>query len=197
MKLSIPVVLLLCLASFDRGKELEIGAVLPMPEYKMIDVSEKEIILSSVKQKNGLLVIFSCNTCPWVLAWENRYNEIAELANKNDVGVVFVNSNEGKRDDDDSLEAMQKHAKKMNYNFLYTIDKNNTLADSFGATKTPHVYLFNKNNILVYRGAIDDNAKDRTKVKKPYLKTAILELAQEKEITNKTTKSIGCSIKRI
>lgn len=197
MKMLSVLLALFVLFSFDKKAELEIGTSTPMVDYKMMDISGKEVSLDETKKENGLLVIFSCNTCPWVLAWEDRYNEIADLAKENKIGIIFVNSNEGKRDGVDSLEEMKKHAKKMKYNFLYTVDKDNKLADAFGATKTPHVYLFNNKSMLVYRGAIDDNAKNKDGVKKPYLKNALSLLAGDKEIKTKTTKSIGCSIKRI
>ena len=146
--------------------------------------------------KNGLLVIFSCNTCPWVINWEDRYNELHDLARKNDVGMIVVNSNEAQRGEEDSFEAMATHAKENNYSFPYVVDTNSELADAFGATRTPHVYLFDKDMKLVYRGAIDDNAKDKSAVAKPYLKSAIENMTNGKLIDPATTRSLGCTIKR-
>lgn len=176
--------------------ELEIGKKAPKTELKMKDVSGKELTLKDVKGKNGLLVIFSCNTCPWVIAWEDRYNELHEFARRNDVGMIAINSNEGQRGDDDSFEAMKEHAKSIGYTFNYVVDKNSELADAFGATRTPHVFLFDKDMKLVYRGAIDDNSKDKTAVSKPYLKNAIENMTKEQEIDPQTTRSLGCTIKR-
>lgn len=178
------------------SSELEIGKKAPKTELKMKDISGKDISLKDIKGQNGLLVIFSCNTCPWVVAWEDRYSEIYEIAGKNNVGMVAVNSNEAQRDDDDSFEAMKEHAKSLGFSFHYVLDKNSELADAFGATRTPHVFLFDKDLKLVYRGAIDDNSKDKTAVTKPFLKNAIENMAKGKEIDPQTTRSLGCTIKR-
>jgi len=182
-------------APFVSG-ELEIGKKAPKTELKMKDVSGKELSLKDLKGKNGLLVIFSCNTCPWVVAWEDRYNEIHDVARKNDVGMIAINSNEAQRGEDDSFEAMKEHAKSLGYTFNYVVDKNSELANAFGATRTPHVFLFDKDMKLVYRGAIDDNSKDKSAVAKPYLKNAIENMAKGQEIDPQTTRSLGCTIKR-
>ena len=91
---------------------------------------------------------------------------------------------------------MKKHTAEKSYPFPYVVDKNSELADAFGATRTPHVFLVDKNLKLVYRGAIDDNSRDASAVKEPYLAQAISAMSAGKEITTKTSKSIGCSIKR-
>lgn len=176
--------------------ELEIGATAPAQDIKMKEINGKEFTLKNLQGKNGLLVIFSCNTCPWVIAWENRYNELAELANSNGIKMIAINSNEAYRDGDDSMKSMKEHAKKQGYTFPYLVDQNSKVADAFGATRTPHVYLFDKNMKLVYRGAIDDSAKDVSAVTKPYLKNALNNLGAGSEIDPSSTKSLGCSIKR-
>ncbi len=176
--------------------ELELGKKAPKSDFKMMDITGKKLSMEDMKGKNGLLVIFSCNTCPWVLAWEDRYNELAALAKSKDIGMVGVNSNEAKRADDDSMEQMKAHATEMKYKFNYVLDTNSQLADALGATRTPHVYLFNSDLKLMYRGAIDDNSKDASAVTHPYLKNAITNMALGKEIDPETTRSLGCSIKR-
>ncbi|MCB0280209.1 MAG: thioredoxin family protein [Calditrichaeota bacterium] len=181
----------------DDFKTLEIGTSLPKSDYKMMDISGKEISLSDVKQKNGLLVIFSCNTCPYVLAWENRYPEIAKECKDKNIGLILVNSNEAQRKSDDSFDAMKRHAKNMNYSFFYTVDTNSELANTFGATRTPHTFLFDAKNKLVYQGGIDDNHRDASAVKKPYLKDALNAVFTNKEVENKVLRSPGCSIKRL
>ncbi|MGI8892859.1 MAG: thioredoxin family protein [Bacteroidia bacterium] len=178
------------------SSELGIGKKAPKTDYKMKDVTGKELSLNQIKGENGLLVIFSCNTCPWVINWQDRYNELHDVARKHKVGMVAVNSNEGQRSEEDSFDAMANHAKANGYTFSYVQDTNSELADAFGATRTPHVFLFDKNMNLVYRGAIDDNAKDRSAVEKPYLKNAIESMVKGEEIYPSTTKSLGCTIKR-
>jgi len=175
---------------------LELGAEMPEADEMKCVVSNKEVYLDELAEENGLLVIFSCNTCPFVVAWENRYPIINELVTTNDIGFALVNSNYLKRDGDDSPEAMKEHAQKHQYSWPYLIDKESELANKFGAQTTPHVFLFDKNMKLVYKGAIDDNYKDASKVEQFYLKDAINSLAKNEEISVKETRNLGCSIKR-
>ena len=193
------IALVLVLSAFTNAndyKELEIGAKAPMTEVKMNDVSGETVSLSDVAGKSGLLVIFSCNTCPYVLAWEDRYLEISKLAKELNIGMIAVNSNEANRENVDSMDEMIKHAKEKNYDFYYAIDEDSKMADAYGATRTPHVYLFNNDMTLMYRGAIDDNSRSATKVEEHWLSDAMKSLVSEKDITKKTSKAIGCTIKR-
>jgi len=177
-------------------EELEIGSTAPMTDVEVRDVSGEMLTLSGVAEENGLLVIFSCNTCPWVEKWEDRYNPIADLAKESNVGMIALNPNTTYRDRGDGFEDMKERAQEMNYRFYYALDENNKLADAFGATRTPHVFLFDSNMELVYRGAIDDNANSAENVDRHYLRDAINELASAEEISTKTTRSLGCTIKR-
>lgn len=177
--------------------ELEIGSTMPNPETKMMDVSGKEVSLNDAKSANGLLVVFSCNTCPYVKLSESRIKELGSFTKQNKVGIILVNSNEAQRGEDDSFEAMKSYAKAQGYTFSYVVDKNSNLANAFGATRTPHCFLFDKSGKLVYRGAIDDNIKEPNDAKEHYLKDAIAAIASGKAVKTNSTKSVGCSIKRI
>ena len=176
--------------------ELEIGKPIPEASYKMMDISGKEVTLAEVKGENGLLVIFSCNTCPYVKLSESRIKESAALAKSNKIGVILINSNEAQRNEDDSFDAMKKYAAAQKYDFNYAVDKNSQLANAFGATRTPHCFLFDKKG-LVYRGAIDDNIKEEKDAKEHYLKDAIAATGNGNPVKINSSKSIGCSIKRI
>lgn len=186
----------LSLAQQKKIVELPIGSDIPYLDSKLMDVSGKEISISDVKGENGVLVIFSCNTCPYVKAWEPRYLKIAKRASEIGVGIILLNPNEAIRDKGESLDDMKKVAESMKYTFPYVIDKDHILADAFGAARTPHIYLFDKNKKLVFKGAIDDNSSDESKVKHHYLNDALNELTAGNEITVKTSKAFGCSIKR-
>ena len=99
---------------------------------------------------------------------------------------------------EDSMEKMKVHAKEKGYgDYAYVLDKDHKLADAFGATKTPDVFLFNGDMLLVYKGAIDDNGKDRHMVLKPYLKKAIDAMTKGQKIEPASTKALGCRIKRV
>ena len=170
----------------------------------MMNVNGTQMSLNTAAGPNGLLVVFSCNTCPFVVGngeksdgWEGRYNETARFAKENGVAMVLVNSNEAKRNNHDSMDAMEAHAKDNNYGMPYLLDANHQLADAFGALKTPHVYLFDGDMNLVYRGSIDDNVSDAEAVSERYVQDAITAVANGKPVGVAETKAIGCSIKRV
>ena len=190
-KILIPILFL----TYISAAELEIGSGMPGMDYKLKDISGNTTTLADVKGNKGTLVIFSCNTCPWVIRWEDRYVSIADKYTPKGIGVIAVNSNAGRFDGDDSLEEMVKHEKKNDYNFPYAQDPRSQLASKFGATKTPHIYLFDNNDVLVYRGAIDDNARDARSVDEPYLANAIDQLIAGNPIEKPISKAIGCGIK--
>lgn len=182
----------------EAHKTLEIGQKAPMLESKMESTAKKMISLNDLKGENGTLVIFSCNTCPFVIQWEDRYPGLAELATKNNVGFGLINSNEARRSGDDSMEEMISHAKDKGYAEVpYLVDGKSVLANAFGAKTTPHVFLFDKDWKLVYEGAIDDNSRNADAVEETYLNNAIGNLAAGKKIDPNNTKAIGCSIKRV
>lgn len=182
--------------SFMPHKGIHVGDKAPKTDVEMENVKGGKLTLESAAMENGLCVIFSCNTCPFVLAWEDRYPEIAKLCANNKIGFVLVNSNEAKRNGADSMEKMTAHAKEKGYDFNYVIDKNNEVADAFGATRTPEVFLFNGNLELAYTGAIDDNHEDASKVEDRFLLSSIKSMLAGKPIDPNTTKSVGCTIKR-
>jgi thioredoxin-related protein len=185
------------LVAFNNISELPIGADMPKADVKLKDVSGKEISLKEAKKANGLLVMFSCNTCPYVVKNQRRTKEICEYALRNNIGVVLVNSNEGQRDNEDSYDAMKKYAETQGYKWYYTVDMNSELADAFGANRTPENFLFNKEGKLIYHGAIDDNPSDGNNVTRKHLHEAISEMLSGKDVSVKTSRSVGCGIKRV
>jgi peroxiredoxin len=203
------VVLALIGTAFTLGENneietLKIGEKAPMVDYKMKSTDGRGYSLATAAEDNGLLVIFSCNTCPFVVGregksegWEGRYNEVYAAAKSAGIGAVLVNSNEAKRKDVDSMEEMQKHAKENGYQMPYVVDENHQLADAFGARTTPHVFLFDSKMQLVYTGAIDDNVDAADAVKEPWLINAMRAVARGQEVPVAESKPIGCSIKRV
>lgn len=195
-KLFLPALAAFTLMAFTTVVNIEIGADLPKADVKMKDISGKDVSLKDAMKKNGLLVMFSCNTCPYVIKNQDRTNAISEYALRNNIGVVLVNSNEAYRDKDDSFEEMKKYAKDQGFKWYYVVDQNSEVADAFGANRTPENFLFNKEGKLVYHGAIDDNPSDASAVKRNHLREAINELVANKDISIKTSRSVGCTIKR-
>lgn len=180
----------------DKTGKLEVGDKAVNTDVKMLDVSGESFSLDDVKEDNGVLVLFSCNTCPFVKKWEGRFNEIKTCADNNGVGMIVLNSNCQKRDGDDSYDAMKKKAEEMGYDFHYVVDKGSKIANSFGGQTTPHAFLFNSDYELVYKGAIDDNYDSAEEVKKAYVREAMRSLKSGEEIAVAETKPVGCGIKR-
>ncbi|MEQ8579297.1 MAG: redoxin domain-containing protein [Balneola sp.] len=178
-------------------EELPIGSDAPMTDLSMQTVSGEEVTLKQAADENGLVVIFSCNTCPWVERWEDRYPMVFDITEKNKIGMIALNPNEDYRERGDGMQDMVLRAKKMKYEFPYALDKDHKIADAFGATRTPHIYLFDADMKLVYVGAIDDNARDANAVESFYLKDAIEQMVAGEKITQSKTKSLGCTIKRV
>ncbi len=184
--------------AFAASSGLKIGTAAPMADHKMMDISETKMSLNDLKKDNGLLVVFSCNTCPWVIAWEDTYPELAKMAKENNIGMVLVNSNAAKREGDDSLGKMQVHYKKAGYTSRYVVDKDSKLANAFGAKTTPHVFLFNGKMELAYKGAINNKFDTREEIPTQfYVKDAMQQIAKGEEVALNSTQEKGCSIKRV
>ena len=190
--------------SLEPSEELAIGATAPMTDVKMANIDGSLVSLTEAAGENGVLVVFSCNTCPFVVGngtksdgWEGRYNQTAAKAAAYGFGMVLINSNEAKRDNHDSMEAMQDHSKEQGYSMPYLMDSNHSLADAFGAMKTPHVYLLDKDMKLIYRGSLDDNVSDAEAVTSTYALDAMAAASMGKSCEVSETRAIGCSIKRI
>lgn len=175
--------------------KLEIGSKAPMTDVEMMDTAGNAHTLADAAKKNGLLVMFTCNTCPWVKAWEDRYNDVAEKAAEHEIGMIAINPNAAIRSDGESMADMMARAEKKGYQFPYVLDEGAKLASAFGATKTPDLFLFDGDMELVYRGAIDDSPRDASGVKERYIMTAMEAMAAGNEIEPTVTKSIGCTIK--
>ncbi|MES2848389.1 MAG: thioredoxin family protein [Bacteroidota bacterium] len=197
-KLIIPSVIAVAavMLSFTLFDSLPIGSAMPKADKKLKDISGKEISLKDAKKENGLLVMFSCNTCPFVIKNQDRTKEICTYAQSKNIGVVVLNSNEAYRASTDSYEEMKVYANEQGYKWNYAVDDNSELADAFGANRTPEVYLFNKDLKLVYHGAIDNNPSDASSVTRKHLQIAIDETVEGKAVSTSETKSVGCGIKR-
>ncbi|HMN23738.1 MAG TPA: thioredoxin family protein [Ignavibacteriaceae bacterium] len=166
-----------------------------IPDFSLIGVDDKTYSLNSFSDKNILIVIFSCNHCPYVQAYEDRIILVQKEFANDGVQIIAINSNDDVKYPDDSFDEMKKRAKVKNFNFPYLRDETQEIAKAFGATHTPQIFLFDKQRKLKYEGKIDDNWQQPEKVKSAYLKDAITEVLNEKEVSVPETFSIGCTIK--
>jgi hypothetical protein len=178
-------------------KSLPLGSTIPAADEPLHGCKGESTSLNQSKTDKGLLVMFSCNTCPFVIKAQKRTDEAMKLAKTLGIGMVIFNSNEALRTDEDSEPAMVRYADQQGYTVPYVRDDMSAMADKFGATRTPEVYLFDSKGKLVYKGALEDNPADPHESLKLYLRDALNALAAGKPIAVAETKSIGCSIKRL
>jgi peroxiredoxin len=172
---------------------LKIGSL--APQFNLEGVDGKKYSLSSITDTNALIIIFSCNHCPYVQAYEGRMKQIQEDYKSKGVTIVAINSNEDVNYPDDSFENMKKRATEQRFNFLYLRDEDQSVARAYDATHTPEIFLFDKERKLAFHGKIDDNWQDPNKVQNHYLRNALDELLASKEISVPETFTIGCTIK--
>ena len=172
--------------------KLKIGSAIP--NFTLQSVDGKNYNLDSFRNKKGLIIIFSCNHCPYVQAYEDRIKKITEDY-KDNVAVTAINSNDDSQYPDDSFDEMKKRASSRNFNFPYLRDEDQSVALAFDASHTPEIFLFDDKRKLAYHGKIDDNWKEPDKVQSNYLKDALDEFLEGKEISVPETFSIGCTIK--
>ncbi|GEQ87282.1 hypothetical protein ULMS_27900 [Patiriisocius marinistellae] len=167
-------------------------------DFKLKDVDGEMVSMADYKDAKGYIVIFTCNTCPFAVASEDRINALDKKYKVLGYPVIAVNPNDPKVQPDDTYELMQAKAKDKGFTFPYLYDANDKVYATYGATKTPHVYLLKKEdngNVVKYIGAIDDNVRNASSVKETFLANAVDELLAGKDVTVKETKAIGCSIK--
>ncbi len=173
------------------------------PESIAVDFSLKNtngslFSLSSLKRAKGAIVIFTCNHCPYSKAYEDRIIALNTKYKRKGYPVVAINSNDSLAYPEDSYSKMIIRAKEKGFTFPYLLDETQNIAKTYGANKTPHVFVLkkDKNNWVVkYIGAIDDNYENEKDVKRKYVEEAVNALLQNRAIETKTTKAIGCGIK--
>ncbi len=182
-------------ARAEMARGLAIGDALVMQDIKMKSVDGREVSIADAAGPKGTLVLFSCNACPWVKAWEERIAALGNQMRKDGIGVIALNANDPRIYAEDGYEKMQARAKGRGFEFPYVVDAGSKVARAFGASRTPEAYLFDAKGKLVYHGTIDDNAQQPDKVKDHYLRDAAQALLAGKAIAQAETKSLGCSIK--
>ena len=164
-------------------------------DFKLKSVDGKFYSMADYKDAKGFIVVFTCNTCPFAVKYEDRINDLAKKYKSKGYILLAINPNDPIVQPDDTFEFMQKKAKDKKFAFPYLVDEGQKIYPQYGATKTPHVFLLDKNHVVKYIGAIDDNSDDASAVKEKYLENAIAALENGQAPMPETTKAIGCSIK--
>lgn len=164
-------------------------------DFSLKNVDGKMVSLSGIKDVKGYIVVFTCNACPYAKAYEDRIIALNKKYATLGYPVVAINANDKDVQPADSYDNMQKRAKEKNYGFPYLYDESQEIAKTYGATRTPHVFVLDQNRVVKYIGAIDDNSEEPDQVKEKYVENAIEALRAGKEVAVKETKAIGCSIK--
>jgi len=166
-----------------------------LPDFILPGVDGNFYSPKSFAEREALIIIFSCNHCPYVKAYQERIKEIQSDYEAKAVSVIAINSNDEINYPEDSFEDMKIRAAEEKFNFPYLRDEDQEVAEAFGATHTPEIFVFDKARELIYHGKIDDNWKEPGKVVNHYLRNALNELLEGKEISVPETFSIGCTIK--
>jgi len=164
-------------------------------DFKLKNIDGNMVSMADYTDAEGFIVIFSCNHCPYSVAYEDRIIDLAAEYNAQNIPVIMINPNDVEQYPEDSFENMIVRAEEKEFNFPYLYDESQEVAHQFGATRTPHVFLINKEMVLHYLGAIDDSARKPTEVDNKYLRVAIESMQKGMPANPYKTKAVGCSIK--
>jgi peroxiredoxin len=194
----LPVILVLLLVSaFSIGNDgYKIGDT--VSDFKLKNIDGKMVSLSDYKNAKGYIITFTCNTCPYAVAYEDRIIALNNKYASKGYPVIAVMPNNPSIKAGDSFELMQERATSKGFTFPYLMDEKQEVFPLFGATKTPQMYVLqktNRGNVLKYIGAIDDNYKDAEAVTTKYVENAVDALLSGKVVMQTETKAIGCGIK--
>ena len=181
---------------FVSAQGLKVGDT--APDFTLKNVDGKMVSLNNFESAKGFVVIFTCNHCPYAVAYEDRIIAIDEKYSQKGFPVIAVNPNDPEVQPQDSYEKMKERVEEKGFPFPYLFDEGQKVYPQYGATRTPHVYLLKKEKgklKVAYIGTIDDNYKDASAVQEKYLENAIDAVLAGKTPAPAETKAIGCSIK--
>ncbi len=164
-------------------------------DFSLLGVDDKTHSLSEYADKEAIVIIFSCNHCPYVRAWEDRMIQIQDDFAEKGVQLIAINSNNARKYPEDSFDNMKKRAEEKGFNFPYLRDESQEIAKKYRAERTPEAFLFDRSGVLRYHGAIDDNYDNPKAVKKHYLRDALDAVLSGRTPSVEQTPSVGCTIK--
>lgn len=196
LKTIIVAVTIMVASAFTASPGYKIGDV--ATDFNLKNIDGKEVSLSNFKEAKGFIVIFTCNMCPYAVAYEDRIEALNKKYASKGYPVVAIMPNNPEIQPEDNMEAMKARAKAKGFTFPYLMDEGQKIYPQYGATKTPHVFVLEKTrkgNVVKYIGAIDDNYQDAAAVNTKYVENAVDALLSGNEIKEKETRAIGCTIK--
>lgn len=198
-KLSLVIILIITgfsTAATAQDKGYQVGS--KVEDFSLKNIDNKNVSLRDYSDAKGFIVVFTCNTCPYAKAYEQRVSELDSRYAKKGYPVIAINPNDALVSPGDSFSEMQKRAAEKKYSFPYLLDKDQTIARKFGALRTPHVYILSKASggyKVEYIGAIDDDTENTNSDKKKYAENAVDALLENKAPSVTATKAVGCTIK--
>lgn len=166
--------------------------------FSLKDVEGNMVSLSDYEDAKGVILVFTCNTCPYSIAYQERLVELDQKFKDLGYPVVAINPNDPEVQAGDSYEAMQLRSHEAGFTFPYLFDEDQEVYPAYGATRTPHVFVLENTDddfVVRYIGAIDDNYSDASEVEETYLDDAVSSLLAGYEVKTETTKAVGCAIK--
>jgi len=183
-------------STFENPEKYKVGDY--ARDFNLKSTDGTMVSMAGMKDSKGFIIIFTCNTCPFSKMYEERIKELhTEYAPKG-FPVIAINPNDQNTSPEDSFESMKARAKEQKFNFLYLQDETQEIVTSYGASRTPQVFVLHREKDkykVAYEGAIDNNYRDASNASQQYVKEAIDNMLIGKEVQTKSTKSIGCSIK--
>ena len=192
------LILFSSLLLFTHNHDYKVGEL--ATDFSLPNIDGEMVSLSDYDDAKGFIVIFTCNTCPYSIAYEDRVNSLDAKYKSKGYPVIAINPNDPAVKDGEELSDMKQRGEDKNFTFPYLQDKGQKVYPKFGATRTPHVFILekqDKGNVVQYIGAIDDSSRNPDKVEHYYVEDAVDALLAGQLPKVNTTKAIGCSIKTL
>lgn len=199
MKKIILLVMLAFSAFLSQAQNATLKAGDTAPDFKLKNVDGKEVSFASFPKAKGYIVVFTCNTCPYAVGYEQRIIDLDAKFRPQGYPVIAINPNDPEASKSDTFDKMQELAKNKKYPFPYLFDAGQKVTDQYGAKRTPHLFIVSKTakgNVVEYVGAIDNDPEGKNPQKIKYAEDVIASLKSNQKPTITQTKEIGCTVKR-
>ncbi len=199
MKKIILLVMLAFSAFLSQAQNATLKAGDTAPDFKLKNVDGKEVSFNSFPKAKGYIVVFTCNTCPYAVGYEQRIIDLDNKFRPQGYPVIAINPNDPEASTADTFDKMQELAKNKKYPFPYLFDAGQKVTDQYGAKRTPHLFIVSKTakgNVVEYVGAIDNDPEGNNAQKTKYAEDVIASLKSNQKPAITQTKEIGCTVKR-